>query len=165
MCATFKIQMYFGPGYEWQGRTYEFEEFCWMRNYFGINSWGLCFYNSRRWGLCWPDAVYVASCRVEDMRQLWTFVDVGGGEFLIKNPNQLQCLENTSGKAVRMRLCDRSNPNQRFTGSTGSSRFAISHNGRCLGQDHHPKDGEVVELSSCDTLQQDDTLYVKKAWI
>lgn len=164
LCSTFKIQLYWEDGYNWQERDYEFTRFCWTRNYVGIKSWGFCYNYGNRIGLCWPDAVYISRCAIEDTRQMWTFVHLRGGQFQIKAPTQPMCLERINNNDLRMRWCDSNNSNQRFSGSTSSSRFSISHNGQCLGQKHHPKNGEVIEMESCGTLRQDDTLYWEKMW-
>ena len=165
LCSTFKIQMYWEYGYKWQERDVQVVPFCWTRNYYGLKSWGVCFYNNNRMGFCWPDAVYVASCHVEDTRQMWTFVNLRGGQFLIKAPTTNMCMERVTSNSVRMRWCDSSNSRQRWSGNTSNRRFSISQNGQCLGQKHHPKNGEIVEMESCGTLQEDDTLYVTKGWI
>ena len=135
LCSSFKIQMYWQQGYNWQERDTEFQEFCWQRNYFGISSWGICHYG-QRWGLCWPDAVYISRCRLEEPRQMWTFVDLRGGNFLVKAPTRNQCLQRIGGRVVRMRICNAFNENQHFSGSKNNNRFAIEQNGRCLGQNH-----------------------------
>ena len=194
LCSTFQIQMYWEDGYTWQERDYEFTKFCWTRNYMGLKSWGICYYG-RRIGLCWPDAVYIAKCGLEDTRQMWTFKELRGGEFQIKAPTQPMCLERINSNDVRMRICDSSNESQRFSGNSGSRKFSISQGGRCLGQKHHPKNGEVgfcswtnvslneqfvnvstisylfgvstfqvIEMESCNTLKQDQTLYWEKMW-
>ncbi|CAB9522352.1 expressed unknown protein [Seminavis robusta] len=167
-CSTFKIKMYFGDNYSWQGRDYEFKEFCWTRNYLGLKSFGVCWYGNRMFGPCLPDAVYITRCKVDDPRQMWTFEDVNGGEFLVKSPGTGTCLERINNNAVRMRICDRSNPTQRFYtshGSRSSEKFSISQSGKCLGQKHHPKKGEVIEMESCNTLLKDDTLFVERSWL
>lgn len=164
LCSTFKIQMYWQQGYTWQEQDTEFQEFCWMRNYFGLSSFGICWYG-QRWGVCWPDAVYISRCRLEEPRQMWTFVDLRAGEFLIKAPTRNQCLQRTYGNNVRMRLCNPFNDDQRWEGSTSKNRFSVSQGGKCLGQKHHPKNGEVIELASCNTLLKDETLYVEKTYL
>lgn len=163
LCSTFKIQLYWEDGYNWQERDYEFTRFCWTRNYFGLKSWGFCHYG-QSFGLCWPDAVYIARCAVEDTRQMWTFVELRGGEFQIKAPTTHTCLERINSSDLRMRMCDSSNERQRFRGSQGARKFSISQGGRCLGQKHHPKNGEVIEMESCSTLRKDQTLYWEKMW-
>jgi Ricin-type beta-trefoil lectin domain len=148
LCSTFQIQLYWQKGYTWQERDYEFTTFCWTRNYAGLKSWGVCWYGGN-FGICWPDAVYISKCGLEDTRQMWTFRDLRGGEFQIKSPTQPTCLEAVGGNDLRMRLCDSSNKNQRFTGSTGARKFSLKKSGRCIGQKHHPKNGEVsVETRS-----------------
>lgn len=163
LCSTFKIQMYWESGYTWQERSREGIPFCWTRNYVGLKSWGLCWYGSRI-GLCWPDAVYISRCNIEDTRQMWTFVQLRGGEFQIKAPTQHTCLERVSNNDVRMRFCNSRNEKQRFSGSTNARKFSISQGGRCVGQKHHPKNGEVLEMESCNTLKKDQTLYFEKRW-
>lgn len=152
LCSTFRIQMYWQEGYTWQERDYEFTKFCWTRNYLGLKSFGLCWYG-RRPGLCWPDAVYIARCHIEDTRQMWTFVELRDGEFQIKAPTTHTCLERVSNNDVRLRICNSSNEKQRFRGSTNSRKFSLSQGGRCLGQKHHPKNGEVSSIVNSEEVK------------
>jgi hypothetical protein len=166
MCSTFTIQMYWERGYNWQGREFEINSFCWTRHYFGLKSLGVCYYSGRI-GLCWPDAVYITTCKLEDPGQMWTFTDLRSGEYQIRAPATGLCLERITRNGLRMRPCDSSNSKQRFytpSGSRRSNKFSIGQDGMCLGQDHHPKNGEVIEMEDCGALYKDNTMYMQKGY-
>ena len=165
MCNAFRIKMHWEDGYMWQGVDYEFEKFCMMHSYRGFPGYGKCFYGTQT-GMCEDDAVYVVPCNA-DLRQKWTFVPSGNGEFQIKALSAGTCLERLDSRRVRLRDCDDSIARQRwYTPGTDffSTKFAISQSTAdgCLGQLHHPKSGEVIELRNCRQSERTQTLYWEK---
>ena len=165
MCNAFRIKMHWEQGYMWQEVDYEFEHFCMMHSYRGFPGYGKCFYGSQT-GKCEEDAVYVAPCNA-DFRQQWTFAPLSHGEFQIKALSVGTCLERIDSRRVRLRECDESNVRQRwYTPGTDffSLKFALSPStsSGCLGQQHHPKNGEVIELRNCAQSERYQTLYWEK---
>jgi len=80
-------------------------------------------------GLCYTDAVYISRYRKEEQRQTWTFVDLRGGELLIKTPPRNQSLQRTGNNSVRMQLCNPFNDDQRLEGDDFGTHFTIFKHG------------------------------------
>ena len=168
-CAVFRISLYWAPGYNWQEKDYEFEEFCWERNY--RHKFNLCFNANNpekpdKLSWCIQDAIYITKCSNKEKNQKWTFVELNNGEFLIKVPDEEQCVERISNKQVRLRECDSSKDHQRWfvpAGTSEDEKFALSQQTRpfqkCLGNHHHPKAGELLLMDDCKTAAKMDTLY------
>ena len=91
MCSAFRVQLYFENGYEWQGKAYEYEQFCWMHSYEGYPGYGKCYYGLDS-GPCEADAIYLAECN-NDNRQQWTFVELRNEEFQIKAVSNGKCMQ------------------------------------------------------------------------
>jgi hypothetical protein len=167
MCDPFRISLYWQQGYMWQEVDYEFQQFCMMHSYEGYPGRGKCYYGAWDAGPCRSDAVYIAECN-DDPRQQWTFVNLRNEEFQIKTATENQCMERIGYSTIRLRDCDSNNARQRWytpAGDTSDRRFAISQastSNLCIGQLHHPKDGEVVEMENCRTSYWSETLYWEK---
>ncbi|CAB9513036.1 expressed unknown protein [Seminavis robusta] len=162
MCNAFRIQLYWEEGYMWQDVDYEFEQFCMMHTYRGFPGFGTCFYGTSI-GWCQDDAVYIAKC-TGDRRQKWTFEPLTNGEFQIKALSKGTCMELIDERQIRLRDCDHSNARQRWytPGSTNDDvKFAISQasSNLCMGQLHHPKSGEVIEMNNCQKSEALSTLF------
>lgn len=173
MCSPVQIKMYWEEGYWWQNVDYQFMEFCMMHSYDGYPGYGRCFYGagSDQAGPCLEDAVFIAECDNREQRQQWTFVNLRNGEFQIKAVTTGQCMEKEGWKNIRMRPCDATIERQRFfqpgmSTTTGGSpmdatKFIVSQGASRLvmGTLHHPKQGEVVEMTPRQESINSDTLY------
>lgn len=165
MCQAFRVQLYWEQGYIWQDKDYEYEQFCWMHSYDGYPGYGKCYYGTES-GPCIEDAVYIAECN-HDQRQQWTFVELRNGEFQIKAVSNNKCMERIGWDTIRMRDCNSNTARQRWFApgaSTRDRKFPISQgsSNQCIGQLHHPKSGEELEMEGCKTSLQSDTLYWEK---
>jgi hypothetical protein len=79
-----------------------------------------------------------------------------------------KCFERINTWDIRLRTCDSSKSRQRwYTPGADSTdkKFAISQgdSNLCIGQLHHPKDGEVVEMENCRKSSRSDTLFWERA--
>lgn len=163
MCSAFRIQLYWEKGYEWQEVDFEFEQFCMMHSYDGYPGYGKCFYGTKS-GACLQDAVYIAPCN-SDERQKWTFVNLRNGEFLIKAISTNKCMQRIGRSTIRMRECNSNVRRQRwYTPGTQNDnfKFPLSQANApsiCIGQLHHPKSGEVMEMENCKLSEYWDTLF------
>lgn len=161
LCNSFRIQLYWEQGYMWQEKPYEYDEFCMMHSYRGFPGYGKCYYGQQS-GECHDDAVYIAPCN-SDLRQQWTFVPLSNGEFQIKALSAGTCMERIDNRRIRLRDCNDSKERQRWysPGSDSRIKFALSQStsNLCLGQLHHPKSGEVVEMTNCRLSEKTQTLY------
>ena len=180
MCSAFRIQLYWQEGYFWQKQTHEYMEFCMMHSYEGYPGYGRCFYGATNdeSGPCQKDAVYIAKCN-NDRRQQWTFVELRNRQFQIKAVSSNKCMQKMSddSRSIRMRNCNANESRQRFrhpandefsfiddTTAKSNQAFILSHGAsrECVGQLHHPKQGEIIELQNCRSALQSDTLYWEK---
>lgn len=158
--GTFRLKLWWQQGYVWQEETKE-RKWCAMFDYDGYPGSGKCWYGLDTM-TCSSQESYIAKCGNEN-RQRFLFVDLAGGEILIKlGNNDNECWERSS-RAVKIRQCDANNPLQRWfspNGSFNGQRFEISQKGfenQCVSTAHHPKAGEVVEMHSCVALRAPDS--------
>lgn len=108
--------------------------------------------------------MYIDECENDRYEQEFEFIDIGGGEVLVKVGSENTCWSRENRRIV-LEACNGSSTSQRFipmNGNFDSYRFEISQRGfesQCVTQDHHPKEREVLEFHSCEGSRKEDTSY------
>ena len=111
---------------------------------------------------CASDEIYVEKCG-SSSNQVFEFLYQPSGEVLILAVSANKCLE---GNRPRLRDCDPKNGEQLWhpmNGGYDSKSFELTRKrwgSKCLSQAHHPKAGEVIELSDCAR----ERTYTTNAW-
>lgn len=121
-------------------------KWCMTFDYDGYPGTGKCWYgqDSRP---CSQDQIHLSKCS-NDHRQRFLFVDLDGGEALIKVGNgENKCFQRNR-RSIFLRTCDANNSLQRWYAPNGSfdgHRFEISQKDfgtQCVTTAHHPKAGK-----------------------
>ena len=146
--GQFRLKLYWEPGYFWQDETFE-RRWCAAFDYDGYPCW-----YGRDSTDCNSNEMYMTRCR-DEPNQRFTFIEAGNNEVVIRLGNgENRCWERYR-RRIFLRPCDTGNPLQRWyapNGDFNGPRFEMSQRGfdsQCVSNDHHPKEGEVVELHSC----------------
>jgi len=133
-----------------------------ISNYRGFPGTGKCWHELKT-EPCHQDMLYIARCDT-DKRQMLTIIPMpGGSQFQISLYGENTCLERLEYSLV-LRECNYMNPLQRFwipRGAVYQKRFELSPitlANHCVTQAHHPKSGEVVQLSKCSVARSPDNL-------
>ncbi|KAL7531757.1 hypothetical protein ACHAWF_003898 [Thalassiosira exigua] len=136
----FRLRLYWQRGYYWQESSREM----W---------WCMRCRNNCRSG----DSVDVDWCGGSKTQRF-----VSQGETLRPAVDPSLCLTSTgyqtNDRPLRVYRCD-GGSDQRFEGLQDKGRFEIRHRGRCISQQHHPKEGERVYPEECRKTRDHDTTY------
>jgi len=164
--GAFRMRLYWQEGYIWQDNPREFF-WCVTRDYNG-NDKGYCWYGDLL-ATCNSDQLYLTRC-TNDKRQAFVFIPVTSDEVMIQvGTGEDLCFErgntpNGGRRSIFLQPCDGTNPLQVWFAPSGSFRdgdkFELSQKDfdtQCVSTDHHPKEGEVLELHSCEALRAPDS--------
>jgi len=196
---AFRLKLYWEEGYRWQNETFErtcsfapcfvldfhqsihsltsflfLGEWCMIHDFDGYPGTGVCWYGDDKRD-CLSEQLYMGKCLRYDLRQYYTFIDLGTKysgndniqEVLIQTIDdgisEPRCLrrEKSSLFLTDADGCNPDDSQQRFFALTGSfegPKFELGQYrdytlDNCLTNAHHPKSGEVVEWFICDLVR------------
>ncbi|EEC45888.1 TRD6 [Phaeodactylum tricornutum CCAP 1055/1] len=151
--STFRMKLYWEPGYFWQEEDYE-RKWCWMCVDMCNVSSSIQVVN------CDDDGGLAAPDRFRFIQQRTAM------EVQIQEIGSRLCLQRQNDRVITLQSCNVAEASQRFFASSGrfawGQRFEITPrglSGECITQRHHPKAGEILEVEPTITARMSDTSY------
>ena len=149
----FRLKLYWQPGYRWQGELFE-------------RKWCM----KCRWGCYDGHPLYITPC--SGYSTYFTFVTPTtgtGDEVMIQVNGTNLCVHRQGGSPkVYLRTCNETLEHQRWFAKNGSfsgDKFEISQHSfsnYSLGQQHHPKDGEILYMQESYRAENATTQFWNK---
>jgi hypothetical protein len=145
--SSFRIKMWWQPGYDWQEESFE-------------RKWCLQCRNSCNVGV----EIAIRECSSGNTK----FEFVGSSSVQVKVSGKDLCMElmSSDNRKITLQKCS-SSSRQKFTAGLGSfsgEKFelqTVAVSG-CVTQEHHPRDGELIRRQGCDGARFDTTSFYNK---